>query len=84
VIGDVRGRGAMVAIELVRPGTREPAPAATLAAVRACHSEGLLVLTAGTFGNVIRFLPPLVAPQHLLVEGLDILDKALTDPLPSG
>ncbi len=77
MIGDVRGRGAMVAIELVRPGTLEPDPLSTQAAVRACHAEGLLVLTAGTFGNVIRFLPPLVMPDHLLVEGLDILDKAL-------
>jgi len=77
VIGDVRGRGAMVAIELVRPGTKEPNPVATQATARACHAEGLLVLTAGTYGNVLRFLPPLVIPEHLLVEGLDIVDKAL-------
>jgi 4-aminobutyrate aminotransferase/(S)-3-amino-2-methylpropionate transaminase len=77
LIGDVRGRGAMVAIELVRPGTREPNPAATQATAKACHAEGLLVLTAGTDGNVMRFLPPRVMPEHLLVEGLDIVDKAL-------
>src|SRR5579875_3506789 len=60
VIGDVRGRGAMVAIELVRPGTLEPDAGAAAAVAKACHSAGVLVLTCGTFGNVLRFLPPLV------------------------
>ncbi|MFI6483943.1 4-aminobutyrate--2-oxoglutarate transaminase [Nonomuraea sp. NPDC050663] len=77
VIGDVRGRGAMIAIELVEPGTKTPNAAATQALVKACHAEGLLVLTAGTYGNVLRFLPPLVMPEHLLEEGLGILEKAL-------
>ncbi|MBO3746686.1 4-aminobutyrate--2-oxoglutarate transaminase [Streptosporangiaceae bacterium NEAU-GS5] len=76
-IGDVRGRGAMTAIELVKPGTTEPDPALTLEITRRCHAEGLLVLTAGTYGNVLRFLPPLVMPDHLLEEGLSILDKSL-------
>ncbi|MDF2706906.1 MAG: 4-aminobutyrate--2-oxoglutarate transaminase [Nonomuraea muscovyensis] len=78
VIGDVRGRGAMIAIELVRPGTKEPNPAAVTEVVRRCHAEGLLVLTAGTYGNVLRFLPPLVIPEQLLEEGLGILEKAFT------
>lgn len=78
VIGDVRGRGAMIAIELVRPGTKEPNPAAVAEVVRRCHAEGLLVLTAGTYGNVLRFLPPLVIPEQLLEEGLGILEKAFT------
>ncbi|WP_052852079.1 4-aminobutyrate--2-oxoglutarate transaminase [Streptomyces avicenniae] len=78
VIGDVRGRGAMVAVELVRPGTKEPDPAATAKVAAACHAEGLLVLTTGTYGNVVRFLPPLVIGDDLLHEGLDILDHALT------
>jgi 4-aminobutyrate aminotransferase / (S)-3-amino-2-methylpropionate transaminase / 5-aminovalerate transaminase len=77
-IGDVRGRGAMVAIELVEPGTRNPAPAATAALARACHAEGVVVLTAGTYGNVLRFLPPLVIPEELLVEGLDVLENAFS------
>ena len=47
------------------------------AAAAACHAEGLVVLTAGTDGNVLRFLPPLVIPDHLLQEGLDIVEKAL-------
>ena len=75
-IGDVRGRGAMIAIELVKPGGKEPDATATAAIAKACHAEGLVVLTAGTYGNVLRFLPPLVIPDHLLAEGLDILENA--------
>jgi 4-aminobutyrate aminotransferase / (S)-3-amino-2-methylpropionate transaminase / 5-aminovalerate transaminase len=75
-IGDVRGRGAMVAVELVRPGTKEPDSSAASAVAAFCHREGVLVLTAGTYGNVLRFLPPLVMPEHLLEEALTILDKA--------
>ena len=76
VIGDVRGRGAMLAVELVEPGSKTPNPAAAQAVAKACHAEGLVVLTCGTFGNVLRFLPPLVIPDHLLEEGLGLLDKA--------
>jgi 4-aminobutyrate aminotransferase / (S)-3-amino-2-methylpropionate transaminase / 5-aminovalerate transaminase len=76
VIGDVRGRGAMVAVELTRPGTLEPDTAATSAVAAYCHAEGVLVLTAGTYGNVLRFLPPLVIPEHLLQDALTVLDKA--------
>jgi 4-aminobutyrate aminotransferase/(S)-3-amino-2-methylpropionate transaminase len=75
-IGDVRGRGAMLAVELVRPGGIEPDPAAAAAVARACHQAGLLVLTCGTFGNVLRFLPPMVIGEPLLSEGLGILDDA--------
>ncbi len=75
-IGDVRGRGAMIAIELVRPGTTEPDPELTGRIARACHAEGVVVLTAGTYGNVLRFLPPLVIGQDLLGEALDVLDAA--------
>jgi len=75
-IGDVRGRGAMIAVELVSPGTREPDPKTAQVVARACHARGLLVLTAGTYGNVLRFLPPLVIPEHLLKEGLGILEEA--------
>lgn len=78
-IGDVRGRGAMIAVELVEPGTKNPDPKKTAALAAACHAKGLLVLTAGTFGNVLRFLPPLVIPEHLLVEALDLLDEAFAE-----
>jgi 4-aminobutyrate aminotransferase/(S)-3-amino-2-methylpropionate transaminase len=77
VIGDVRGRGAMIAIELVVPGTKEPNPAAVSAITKFCQQEGVLVLSAGTYGNVIRFLPPLVMPEELLLEALEIIEKAL-------
>ncbi len=78
VIGDVRGRGAMIAIELVRPGRTEPDSAAAAALARACHAQGLLVLTCGTYGNVLRLLPPLVIGEALLDEGLSILEDAVT------
>jgi 4-aminobutyrate aminotransferase / (S)-3-amino-2-methylpropionate transaminase / 5-aminovalerate transaminase len=78
-IGDVRGRGAMLAVELVRPGTKDPDPALTAMLSAACHQQGLITLTAGTFGNVLRFLPPLVIDDALLTEGLDLLDAAFAD-----
>ncbi|MFJ3932587.1 MULTISPECIES: 4-aminobutyrate--2-oxoglutarate transaminase [unclassified Streptomyces] len=77
IIGDIRGRGAMIAIELVKdPASKEPHPEAAAALAKACHAEGLLVLTCGTYGNVLRFLPPLVIGEELLNEGLDILEQA--------
>jgi 4-aminobutyrate aminotransferase / (S)-3-amino-2-methylpropionate transaminase / 5-aminovalerate transaminase len=75
-IGDVRGRGAMIAIELVKPGTTEPDAAVAKQIAAACHAAGLIVLTCGTYGNVLRFLPPLVIGEDLLTEGLDILADA--------
>jgi 4-aminobutyrate aminotransferase/(S)-3-amino-2-methylpropionate transaminase len=77
LIGDVRGRGAMVAIEIVKPGTTTPDSETTTKIVKSCHAEGVLVLTAGTYGNVLRFLPPLVISDELLNEGLDVLEKAI-------
>jgi 4-aminobutyrate aminotransferase / (S)-3-amino-2-methylpropionate transaminase / 5-aminovalerate transaminase len=79
VIGDVRGRGAMLAVELVEPGTTTPNPALTGRIALACHQQGLVTLTAGTFGNVLRFLPPLVIGDDLLNEGLDILEAAFAE-----
>ncbi len=80
-IGEVRGRGAMLAIEIVKPGTREttkePDAAETARISGACHQAGLVTLTCGTYGNVLRFLPPLVIGEALLVEGLDILEQAI-------
>ncbi len=77
VIGDVRGRGAMLALELVTDRTdKTPNPALTAALNAFCHSQGLVTLTAGTFGNVMRFLPPLAAGDDLLHEGLDIVEQA--------
>jgi 4-aminobutyrate aminotransferase/(S)-3-amino-2-methylpropionate transaminase len=76
LIGDVRGRGAMLAVELVRGrGDLTPDQPATVAAAAECHRRGLVVLTAGTWGNVLRFLPPLVMPERLLSEGLSIIEE---------
>jgi 4-aminobutyrate aminotransferase/(S)-3-amino-2-methylpropionate transaminase len=77
VIGEVRGRGAMIAIELVKPGTKEPNPEAVSQIAKYCAAEGVLVLSAGTYGNVLRFLPPLVMPEELLKEALEIIEKAI-------
>ncbi|MFJ6956244.1 aminotransferase class III-fold pyridoxal phosphate-dependent enzyme, partial [Micromonospora aurantiaca (nom. illeg.)] len=69
-------RGAMLAMEIVVPGTLTPDPAATAAISAACHAAGLLTLTCGTYGNVLRFLPPLVISDDELGRGLDILAAA--------
>jgi len=71
-IGDVRGRGAMIAVELVKSGTADPDPDLTKTLAGKAHSQGVLVLTCGTFGNVLRFLPPLTISDDLLLEGLDV------------
>ena len=76
-IGDVRGRGAMIAVEFVKPGSAEPDAALTDALAAAAHAAGVIVLTAGTFGNVVRFLPPLTISDELLVEGLDVVAELL-------
>jgi 4-aminobutyrate aminotransferase/(S)-3-amino-2-methylpropionate transaminase len=80
VVGDVRGLGAMRAIELVKNrDTKEPAKEATTALSEACYRRGLVTITAGTYGNVIRTLMPLVITDAELEEGLDILEAALGD-----
>lgn len=78
IIGDVRGRGAMVALELVKDReTKEPAKDETGQIVAECWKNGLVVLSAGARGNVIRFLMPLVITDEQLNMGLDILEKAV-------
>ena len=77
VVGDVRGRGAMLAIEFVQPGTTTPAPEVARAVVARCHEQGVLVLVCGTYGNVIRLLPPLVIDEELLLEALEVLVAAV-------
>jgi 4-aminobutyrate aminotransferase / (S)-3-amino-2-methylpropionate transaminase / 5-aminovalerate transaminase len=77
IIGDVRGRGAMIAIELIEAGTKKPNSQAVDALVRHCHQNGVLILNAGTYNNVIRFLPPLAISDELLNEALDVLEEGL-------
>jgi 4-aminobutyrate aminotransferase/(S)-3-amino-2-methylpropionate transaminase len=76
IIGEVRGRGAMQAIELVEAGTKTPNPAAMATIIKYCQSKGVLILTAGTYGNVIRFLPPIVITDELLKDALGVLEEA--------
>lgn len=78
-IGDVRGRGAMIAVELVKSGTAEPDPELTKKLTTAAHAAGVIVLTCGTYGNILRFLPPLSISDELLIEGLDVLALLLAD-----
>ena len=81
-VGDVRGRGAMLAVELVRgPDDLTPNSALLADVVRRCAAEGVVVLTAGTYGNVLRLLPPLVMPEELLLDALDVLDAAFAAAL---
>jgi 4-aminobutyrate aminotransferase/(S)-3-amino-2-methylpropionate transaminase len=78
VIGDVRGRGMMCAIELVEDrSTKAPAKDATNRVLAAALAEGVVTLKCGTYDNVIRLLPPLTIEEGLLNEGLDVLEKAL-------
>ena len=76
IIGEVRGRGAMQAIELIIPGSKEPNSDAMGKVIKYCQQNGVLILSAGTYSNVIRLLPPLVISEDLLREGLKVLDEA--------
>ena len=75
-IGEIRGRGAMMAIELVKAGTKDPNPDLMAKVIKYCQSKGVLILTAGSYGNVIRFLPPLVITDELLKDALSVLAEA--------
>jgi 4-aminobutyrate aminotransferase / (S)-3-amino-2-methylpropionate transaminase / 5-aminovalerate transaminase len=77
-VAEVRGRGAMLAVELVDPGSGAPDAAAAQSVARHCAAEGVIVLTCGTWGNVLRLLPPLVIEPALLDEGIGIVERALS------
>lgn len=76
-IGQVRGRGAMIALELVDPATLSPDPELTARVVKYAHENGVILLACGTHGNVIRFLPPLTIEDQLLQEGIEIVAEGL-------
>jgi 4-aminobutyrate aminotransferase / (S)-3-amino-2-methylpropionate transaminase / 5-aminovalerate transaminase len=79
LVGDVRGLGAMCAIELVRnPDTREPADTETKEVARYCYEHGLITITAGTYDNIMRILVPLAVSDEQFDEGLGVLEAALT------
>ncbi|QAY74448.1 4-aminobutyrate--2-oxoglutarate transaminase [Agromyces protaetiae] len=81
VIGEVRGKGAMIAIELVQPGTRDttkhPNPEAVASIIAYAAERGVLFLSAGTWGNVLRFLPSLAVTDALIDDALSVIDDAL-------
>jgi 4-aminobutyrate aminotransferase/(S)-3-amino-2-methylpropionate transaminase len=81
IIGDVRGVGAMIAVELVKPGTaqttKEPNPEAVNAIVQAAAQQGILFLNAGTWGNVLRFLPSLAVSDELIADAVSVIDDAI-------
>jgi len=79
-IGDVRGLGAMCAVEFVKDRTSgEPAPELTAQVLKSGNARGLILLSCGTYGNVIRFLPPLTASDEIVKEGMDLFEASLTD-----
>ena len=77
VVGDVRGKGLMVGIELVEPGTMTPAPAAAVAVLEETRRLGLLVGKGGLYNNVIRLAPPMTVTAEELGEALGILGEAI-------
>ena len=81
IIGDVRGIGAMIAIELVKPGTaqttKEPNPDAVNRIIAAAAQQGILFLNAGTWGNVLRFLPSLAVSDELIADAVSVIDDAI-------
>ena len=79
-LGDIRALGAMVAVEFVKdPQTKTPDKDAVVAIIAACFKRGLLVISSGLFGNVIRFLPPLVMTSEQLDQAMDIFSAAVTE-----
>ncbi|CRK52551.1 4-aminobutyrate aminotransferase [Rhodococcus sp. RD6.2] len=76
-IGEVRGRGAMLAVEFVKPGTDEPDAAVTKDIAARALEQGVILLTCGTYGNVIRLLPPLVIGDELLDDALTVIEGAI-------
>ncbi|GGE78295.1 hypothetical protein GCM10011401_26950 [Nesterenkonia cremea] len=78
-IGEIRGRGAMLAIELVDPATGAPDAQLTNTAAEVARNAGVITLTCGTYGNVIRFLPPLTISDELLSEGIGVVVDAIAE-----
>ncbi|MHB0928003.1 MAG: 4-aminobutyrate--2-oxoglutarate transaminase [Candidatus Nanopelagicales bacterium] len=76
-IAEIRGRGGMIAIEFVKSGSDEPDADRCSKVAKYCHEHGVLILTAGTYNNVIRFLPPASISDALLNDALDVLNQAL-------
>jgi 4-aminobutyrate aminotransferase len=85
IVGDVRGKGLMIGVELVRPGTGspgEPAPELANAVLEACKRRGLLVGKGGLHGNALRIAPPLTLTADEAAEGLTALTESITEVTP--
>lgn len=83
IVAEFRGRGAMLALEFADSETLQPHPEMAKQVSAACHAQGVLTLTCGTYGNVIRLLPPLVIEQELLRDGIQVLRQAILDAEPA-
>jgi 4-aminobutyrate aminotransferase/(S)-3-amino-2-methylpropionate transaminase len=81
ILGDVRGLGAMCAVEFVEPETKKPAKEFVAKLIKRCYEKGVMLLSAGVHGNVVRFLTPLVISDEQLAEGLDIINEAMVECL---
>ncbi|HST72279.1 4-aminobutyrate--2-oxoglutarate transaminase [Kocuria sp.] len=77
IIGEIRGRGGMMALEFVQPGGKEPNADAAKAIAAECLEQGVVILTCGTFANIVRLLPPLVIGEDLLRDGLQVFARAI-------
>ena len=79
IVGELRGRGAMIALEFVEPGSKDPNPEAAKQIAATCLEKGVAILTCGTYGNIVRLLPPMVIDFDLLRDGLRVFAKAIED-----
>ncbi|RUP84322.1 MULTISPECIES: 4-aminobutyrate--2-oxoglutarate transaminase [unclassified Kocuria] len=79
IVGELRGRGAMIALEFVKPGSKDPNPEAAKQIAATCLEQGVAILTCGTYGNIVRLLPPLVIDFDLLRDGLRVFAKAIEE-----
>lgn len=79
MVGELRGRGAMIALEFVKPGTTEPHPDAAKQIAARCLEQGVAILTCGTYGNIVRLLPPLVIDMDLLRDALGVFAGAIEE-----
>lgn len=79
MVGDVRGKGLQIGVELVKPGTKEPDPETTARIMESAKDNGLLIGKGGLYGNVLRIAPPLTLTEAEADEGFDKLEKAIED-----
>jgi 4-aminobutyrate aminotransferase/(S)-3-amino-2-methylpropionate transaminase len=79
VVGEVRGKGAMFGVELVKPGTKEPNPAALTAIIRHATTNGVIPLDAGSWDSVLRFLPSVVISEALIDDAMGVIEESLAE-----